>query len=258
MDYELIAVAEKSDGQVTEIVLGPPPGNIVSAKMIAEISAQLQADEKDPHKKLIVFSGQGKHFSFGASVEEHQPEQVGAMLPAFHGLIGQIIGGGIPTLAKVSGLCLGGGCELALACTFIFADEKAKFGVPEIQLGVFPPPACVLLPCRGSDPFAAQMILTGGQFPAEVLQQRGLVNEVVASGKLDEVVDAFFEKQLRPRSASSLRIACRASRMVLAEQYRNFIGRLEDLYLKELMATQDAAEGIRSFLEKKSPQWRDA
>lgn len=257
MSYKLINVGEKNEGEVTEIILGPPPANILTSGMMEEISAQIGEDEKNPHKKLIVFTGEGKHFSFGASVEEHKPGNVGDMLPKFHKFIGDVINCKVPTLAKVSGMCLGGAFELVLACDLIFADETAQFAVPEIQLAVFPPVASVLLPFKCSSTLSQQVILTGERFPAAELQSRGLVNQVVEGGKLDEAVSTFFEKQIKPKSASSLRITKTAGGMVVAEQYKAFIGRLESLYLKDLMSTADAAEGIQAFLEKRQPEWKD-
>ena len=257
MAYELIKVEEKYNGAVTEITLGPPPANILSAKMMEEISAQLVEDEKNQHKKLIIFTGEGKHFCFGASVEEHKPEFVNGMLPGFHTFIGSIINCKVPTLAKVSGLCLGGGFELVLACTFIFADESAKFAVPEIQLAVFPPVASILLPAKGCDLLGAQMVLTGNQVKAGKLYEQGLVNEVVEKEQLDNTVNTFLEKQILPKSASSIQIAHKGSRMFLSQQYENSIGKLEKLYLEDLMSTKDAVEGINAFLEKRVPKWLD-
>lgn len=257
MGYELITVTETQDGQVTEVVLGPPPGNILSAAMMKEISALLEEEAGKPDKKLIIFSGGGKHFSFGASVEEHQPGQVDEMLPAFHRFIGDVIHSPVPTMAKVSGVCLGGAFEFVLACTFIFADGSARFGVPEIQLGVLPPVAAALLPCLTTAQFAAQVILTGESFTAEDLHRRSLVMHVATEESLDEAISLFFDKQLRAKSASSLRITHQAARMVTARQYEKFIGDMEKLYLKDLMATEDAVEGISSFLEKRKPEWKN-
>jgi cyclohexa-1,5-dienecarbonyl-CoA hydratase len=257
MGYKHIKVAETDGGQITEITLGPPPANILSAGMMQEISSQLREDKKKAQKKLIIFAGEGKHFCFGASVEEHTPERVGDMLPKFHTLIGDVIDCDIPTLAKVSGQCLGGGYELVLACDFIFAAKGAKFGLPEIQLGVFPPPACVLVPYKCSGTLSSQMILTGDRLGAEELHGLGLVNGVAEAGQLDQAVSAFFQEQLHPKSASSLRMAKSAASMMLREQYKSFIGKLESLYLTDLMTTADAVEGIRAFLGKRSPQWRN-
>jgi cyclohexa-1,5-dienecarbonyl-CoA hydratase len=258
MSYTLIKVQEKADGAITEIMLCSAPGNVLALAMMKEISAQMKIDEKNPHKKLIVFGADGKHFSFGASVEEHTADKVGDMLPYFHSFIGDIIRCPVPTLAKVSGLCLGGAFEFVLACTFICADESAKFGVPEILLGVFPPPACVLLPARAGDALGAQMILTGDQFEARALRESGLLTLLVEKGNLDAAVNDFFEKKFKPKSASSVRIAHKASRVFLADFYEKHIIQVEKIYLSELMKTSDANEGIRAFLEKRPPQWKDA
>ncbi len=258
MPYELIKVTELHNGQVAEIRLSRPPANIVSAAMMKEISAALDAAQHDPHKKLIILAGEGKHFSFGASVEEHKPEQVSKMLPQFHVFIGKIINSDVPTLAKVSGLCLGGGFEVAMACTFLFAGDKAKFAVPEIQLGVFPPVASALLPLKVGDVMSSQIILSGEQWSAGDLHKHGLINAVTETEALDQAVENFIKGSLLKKSARALRLGHRAARMVLADTYAQYIGRLEALYLQDLMATKDAVEGITSFLEKREPQWVDA
>ena len=258
MSYQLIKVQEKFDGAVTEITLASTPGNVLALAMMREIAAQMKIDEQNPHKKLIVFGAEGKHFSFGASVEEHTADRINEMLPYFHSFIGDIIKCPVPTLAKVSGLCLGGAFEFVLACTFICADESAKFGVPEIVLGVFPPPACVLLPARAGDAAAAQMILTGDQVEAAVLRDCGLLTLLVEKEKLNAAVDDFFEKRMQPKSASSLRLAHTASRRILAGLYDQHIAGIEEIYLKRLAVTADANEGIRAFLEKRPARWKDA
>ncbi len=257
MNYKFINVEERKDNQVTEIVLNSPPANILTSKMMDEISDCLKVQQKVSDKKLIVLSGEGKNFSYGASVKEHLPEFVGDMLPKFHKFIGEILACRIPTLAKVSGSCLGGGFELALACTFIFADQNAKLGIPEIKLAVFPPPACVLLPWRCGDAFASQMILTGEAYPVSQLLEKGIISAVSEEGNLDMDVAAFCNNFILPKSGASLRIACSAARMTTINQYQQYIKQLEQLYLKDLMETQDAVEGIKSFVEKRKPEWNN-
>ncbi|MBN1578053.1 MAG: enoyl-CoA hydratase/isomerase family protein [Chitinispirillaceae bacterium] len=258
MDYQYIKVVEKFDGAVTEITLSSAPGNVLALAMMREIAQQMNIDEQNPHKKLVVFGAEGKHFSFGASVEEHTADRIREMLPYFHSFIGGIVKCPIPTLAKVSGLCLGGAFEFVLACTFICADESAKFGLPEIVLGVYPPPACVLLPARAGDAVAAQMILTGDQVETTALRDCGLLTLLVEKGKLDGAIDEFFTKRLQNKSASSLRLAHTAGRRFLAGTYDRHIGEIEEIYLDKLVATDDANEGINAFLEKRPAQWKDA
>lgn len=258
MNYETISVRVLFDGQVSEITLDAPPANILDARMMAEIEAQLDREKDESGRKLIVFQGRGRHFCFGASVKEHQKDQVGAMLPAFHRLIGKILDHPVPTLAKVRGQCLGGGFELALACGFIVADAEAKFAVPEIKLGVFPPVAALLLPFLAGGALAGRMVVTGETVSAETLQKAGLIGTIAAGDGLDGAVTRFIEEQIVPKSASSLRFAQRASRWALVRHYRDNIGDLERLYLDELMASADANEGIAAFIEKRSPEWRHA
>jgi cyclohexa-1,5-dienecarbonyl-CoA hydratase len=258
MAYTLIKVQETENGAVTEITLSSPPGNVLALAMMKEIAEQIKIDRDNPHKKLIVIGAEGKHFSFGASVEEHTADKIQGMLPHFHSFLSGIIRCPVPTLAKVSGLCLGGAFELVLACTFICADESAKFGVPEILLGVFPPPACVLLPARTGDALSAQMILTGDQFEAKALRECGFLSLLVEKGSLDTAVNDMFEKKFKPKSASSIRIAHKASRVHLADLYDKHIAAVEKIYLNELVKTGDANEGIRAFLEKRQPMWNDA
>jgi cyclohexa-1,5-dienecarbonyl-CoA hydratase len=257
MAYELIKVEEKHGGAVTEITLSSHPGNVLALAMMREISAQIKIDVENPHKKLIVFGAEGKHFSFGASVEEHTADKIGEMLPNFHAFIGEIINCPVPTMAKVSGLCLGGAFEFVLACTFICAENGAKFGLPEIVLGVFPPPASVLLPARAGDALSARIILTGDQVVASELESCGLLTMCSEKEALDGAVDAFFEKQFLPKSASSIRFAHKASRLNLADLYERQIVKAERLYIDELMKTADANEGIQAFLGKRQPEWKD-
>jgi len=256
--YKTITVQELYDGQVCEVTLNTPPANILTAGMMAEIEALLDGKGKNTGRKLIVLQGAGKHFCFGASVEEHQRDQVADMLPAFHRLIGKILDHPVPTLAKVSGQCLGGGFELALASTFVIAEEDASFAVPEIKLGVFPPVAALLLPWMMGSGRANRLVLTGGSMSAETLHQAGLVGVLAPEGQLDKAVKDFIENQIRPKSAASLCTAHKAARLTLVRHYNDHIGDLERLYLEDLMASHDANEGIEAFLEKRKPEWSNA
>lgn len=260
MEYESIQTHDRHGGQVAEIVLGPPPGNIVTAALTSEVAAELRAlqDPSRSNTKLIVIRGEGEHFSYGASVEEHRPGEVGEMLPRFHSLLREILACSIPTMAQVSGLCLGGGFEVALACSMMACDEEAKLGVPEIHLGVFPPAASVLLPCKTTQSHASEIVLTGRRYSGQEIHRMGVASMVSGAGKLDEVVATFIEKQILPKSASSLRLAWQASRRATLQHYDAHIAAVEKLYLETLMSTKDAVEGITAFLEKRAPSWQDA
>jgi cyclohexa-1,5-dienecarbonyl-CoA hydratase len=259
MAYETINVKTRFDGQVTEIALGPPPANILTSQMMRELSAEVERHRGDDagSVKAIVVAGEGKHFSFGASVEEHTADRVRYMLPGFHKLIGEFLECPVPTIAKVRGRCLGGAFELVLACSVVIADADAGLGVPEIKLGVLPPVAGVLLPFMVGQSAASEIVLSGEEFSAADMNWFGVVGRV-ADDDLDGAVDEFIENNLLPKSASSLRYANRLGMSTLAAHYRAHIAAAERLYLDELMSTHDANEGIQSFLEKRKPEWKNA
>lgn len=256
-----VTMHEEHGGRVREVVLGGGKGNIVTEAMVGELREVFRELAKDTaaarRVKLVIVTGEGGHFSYGASVEEHLPGAVERMLPAFHGLIGEILQCDVPTLALVRGLCLGGGFEMALACSLLWCDEGAKLGVPEITLGVFPPVASVILPLKTSEAVALDMILTGRTITAEEALRAGIANRVAPVGTLEAALDDFISSSILPKSASSLRFATSAARSRLRRRYARDIAALESLYLGKLMSTRDAVEGVRAFLEKRPPAWGD-
>jgi cyclohexa-1,5-dienecarbonyl-CoA hydratase len=143
---EKIKVSYTHDNSVARIILDDGKGNVLDHIMMDELLMLLDSYKDNNHIKVIIFEGAGKHFSFGASVDEHQKDMAAAMLKSFHQLFFTLRDLSIPTLAKISGQCLGGGMELAIMCNFLFADKTAKLGQPELVLGVFPPPASIILP----------------------------------------------------------------------------------------------------------------
>jgi len=241
------------DGAGLKLVLNAPKANILDAEMMAEIVAHLDEAAGNPDIKLIIFEGEGPHFCFGASVEEHQKAQANDMLTGFHGMFLRLIDLAIPTAAVVRGQCLGGGMELAIFCNWIFAAPDARFGQPEIQLGVFPPPASLILPMKLGQAAADHLCLTGQSWKAEKAQAAGLVHEVAEDPMA--ALDAFAQKFLVTKSGSALRMAVRAARIDFNETLRTKLPQLQKLYVEELMETADANEGIGSFLEKRKPEW---
>lgn len=243
---------------VARIILNDGKGNIIDTIMMSELQSVLDSFRTRTDLKLIILEGAGKHFSFGASVEEHKKEFAGNMLHSFHNLFYTISDLSIPLLAKVSGQCLGGAMELALICNFIFADKSAVLGQPEIQLGVFPPPASILLPLKIGYAKAEELLITGKRICAAEAMSMGIVNQVYEDrAKLDEAVEIWVQKNILPLSASSLRYAVRASRSFLNHILSKFLPQLEQYYVGDLMETPDANEGINSFLEKRKPIWQN-
>ena len=254
-DYQKIKVRTAHEGQVLRIVLADPPGNILDAQAMGEIMSCLEGEGGRPELKAIVFEGEGKHFCFGASVEEHQKAQAGRMIRTFHGMFKQILRMRTPTVALVRGQCLGGGMELAAFCNFIIAEPSARFGQPEIVLGVFPPVAALILPGIIGQMRADDIVLTGRSIDAATAHGWGLVHQVTEDG--EQALETFLKKRILPKSGESLRFANRASRWVWGERLSQDLDRMERYYVDELMETYDANEGIVSFLEKRPPEWRN-
>jgi cyclohexa-1,5-dienecarbonyl-CoA hydratase len=234
-----------------------PTGNILTVEIVTRLTQALRAATEHAHLKLVTFEGAGADFSFGASVPEHGPDEIQRALPAMHELIYTVLEARVVTGAIVRGRCLGGGFELAMACDAIFAAEEAVMGLPEIALGVFPPAASALLPLKVGASRAARAILTGAVGPVADWRDAGLVERVTPSASLAEEIDRWFDHYLAPRSAESLRHAAVAARLGVIRHVRQALPNLERLYLKDLMSTADAAEGIAAFLQKRAPRWVD-
>lgn len=253
-----VNVTYTHNNSVARIVLDDKKGNVLDHIMMEELQIQLNSFSENHDLKLILFEGAGKHFSFGASVEEHTKELASTMLQNFHKLFYTLRDLSIPTLAKISGQCLGGGLELALMCNILFADKSAKLGQPEIVLGVFPPPASILLPEKIGLARAEELLLTGRTITAEDAKATGLVNELFADKVImDTETEKWIETHIVPKSASSLRYAVKAARAKFNHIISNFLPQLEALYIGKLMETHDANEGINSFLEKRKPVWNN-
>lgn len=250
---ESLSLEPLHDGRVWRVFLDQPKANILDARMIEGLDALFTCARDERHLKLITIEGRGDHFCFGASVEEHQADQVAAMLNGFHNLFRAIAACGVPVVVGVRGQCLGGGLELAAFCHRIFAHPDACFGQPEVALGVFAPVGSAILADRVGRGGADDLLLTGRIVKAK---------EALAMGLIDKVRDTpevaamnWAEKHLLPRSASSLRFVTRAARLSFMRRFEQDIAELERGYVEELMKTEDANEGIASFIEKRKPSW---
>ena len=178
------------------------------------------------------------------------------MLPEFHAFLRSLDEMPLPPLvAQVRGLCLGGGFELALACDFIAAASDTEFGCPEIRLGVFPPAAAALLPLRLSAGRSAELVMTGRRMRGDEARAAGLVELMAEPAELDAALQSWISTRLGPLSAAALRQARRAARWPWRRAWAEELPRAERQYLGELMATQDAREGLDAFLAKRPPQW---
>jgi len=241
------------DGDAARIVLCAPPGNVLDHQMMREVSEALDALARDAKLKLVCFTGEGKHFSFGASVEEHVGERAAGMLRGFHGMFEKLVALGVPTAAVVRGRCLGGGMELAAFCNWVFAHPGAVFAQPEIQLGVFAPVASLVLPQKIGQSRADDVNLTGRNIEAGEAKAMGLVDHLADDPAV--ALEEWARRELAPKSAAALRFANRAARWRWNQLVRDELPALERFYLDELMGSHDANEGLAAFLEKRKAVW---
>lgn len=246
------------DYSVAQIILDDGKGNILDSIMMKELHDVFMELKSENHIKLITIEGAGKNFSFGASVAEHTKAKAPQMLREFHRIFFDIVELSIPLVAKVTGQCLGGGMELALITNFIFADVTAKFAQPEIVLGVFAPPASLILPLKIGQAAADEMLLTGKSISAVEAKELGLVNNIFDDKEsLNTGVDSWIETNILPKSAVSLRYGVKAARSKFNSTLLSLLPELEKMFTDKLMETEDANEGINSFLEKRKPVWKN-
>jgi cyclohexa-1,5-dienecarbonyl-CoA hydratase len=253
-DYENIAY-EVEDG-VAKIKIDRPPLNVLDVKTIEEIVSALEAADADKTVFALVITGEGdRAFSAGVDVSAHLPNRIEDTLHKFHDLFHVLADLRKPTIAKVNGFALGGGCELAIACDLVVASEKAKLGQPEIKVGAIATVAAALLPKLVQRKQAFELLFTGDTISAADAKQLGLVNTVVPLEKLDEAVDELISR-LREKSPVVLQLVRRAIYQGIDLDFKAALDGVTDLYLNQLIKTEDAVEGLKAFLEKRKPEWK--
>lgn len=251
-----VVTLEINEG-VARLRLNRPPLNILTLAGIRELAGALDTVARQDRLKALVLAANGKAFCAGVDIADHTPERTEPMIHEFCALFTQLHTLPVPTIAAVQGAALGGGTELAVACDMVLAATSARFGQPEIKLGVFPPIAAALFPQLIGYQQAARLLFSGETINAGEATQLGLVTTVVADGELETALERLLT-QLRGMSAAALRMTKRALLHGADLGVTRALPRIEDLYVQDLMATADAREGVQSFTEKRQPVWSDA
>jgi len=246
---------KKADG-VARITLARPKHNVLDIEMMTELNAELDLLSIDTELKCAVILGEGPSWCAGVEVADHKPEMVSEMIAVFNGIFERIDKIEVPVIAGVHGACLGGGMEVAIACDVIVAVKSASFGQPEIKLGFFPPYAAIRLPQLIGPAKAIEVCTTGRRYSAEEARQMGFVGYVVDDDKLTGTLDQFIG-DIRTASPLIIRLNKRAVKKHLGLNFQAALDGVSDLFLNELMKTEDTLEGIRSFEEKRRPQWKN-
>lgn len=232
--------------RVARVRLNSPPLNILTSSLQDQIREAFEALRKgEDHNVVVLESGLERRFSAGADVAEHRGEDnCRRMLQAAHGLIAEVLRSPTPTICVVDGPCLGGAFELALAFDQVAAGRDARFGVPEITLGCYPPAALVLMPSKLPMALASDLIQSGRVYSISELNARG-------AGFATECNPAHYADLPRGPLAEATRLL----RSGAAERFLSAVGPVEQAYLERLLTLHDAKEGPEAFLAKRKPDW---
>jgi enoyl-CoA hydratase len=254
--YETVIV--ETDGAVGIIRLNRPKAlNALSRQLIADLNAALDAFEADAAIGAIVLTGSEKAFAAGADIKEMQGlGYVDVFLDDFVARWERLAATRKPVVAAVSGFALGGGCELALMCDLVIAADNARFGQPEITLGLIPGAGGTQRLARAiGKAKTMDMVLTGRMIDAVEAERIGLVSRVVPAAELVETAVAAAGKIAglsRPSVLMAKEAVNRAFESPLSEGIRT-----ERRLFHSLFATEDAREGMAAFLDKRTPAFRN-
>lgn len=255
MPYEMILTETR--GRVGLITLNRPQAlNALNNQLVRELMDALETFDNDDNIGAMVLTGSEKAFAAGADIKEMADKSIrqmmdGDSITAF----GRILNIRKPVIAAVSGYALGGGCEVAMSCDMIVASESAKFGQPEIAIGVIPGAGGTQRLTRAvGKALAMEMILNNRTLSAQEALQFGLVNRVVPIERyLDEAL------QLADEIASRAPLAIRAAKKMINQAYELSLkdaihAERQEFY--NLFATEDQKEGMNAFIEKRKPEWK--
>ena len=252
---ELIQISTDEVGVALLQLDRPEARNALSPEMMEEIASELERIDPDPGVRCVVIAGSDDVFAAGADIralsERTFAETLRHPAASFWRRLAAIR---TPLVAAVSGYALGGGCELALACDMIVASDDARFGQPEITLGIIPGGGGTQRIARTvGKQLAMEYVLTGRRFDAAMAQRMGLVNKVVNKGNcLQEALE--LARTVAERPPIAVRLAKQA--VLAAEETALSAGIESERRLYELaMATEDRAEGMQAFLEKREPKF---
>ena len=239
---------------LARIVLNHGKQNVIDFQMMDELAATLDSLEGQPEISTVVFETAGEHFCAGVDIPSHTPDKVATMLQKFHGVIRRLLKTSKVTIAAVKGYCLGGGAELAMTCDIVITTDSAHWGFPEIRLGCFPPVATAALATVVGQKLAAELVLTGRSFDGRKAERIRLANRAVPADKLKDAVAESIDRLVR-LSPAALAHTKRAMYSWDSAHVEKGLQRAEDIYLKDLINTEDAQEGIRAWMERRNPKW---
>ncbi len=253
---ELQFIISKRENDVARITLNRPKHNVLDIAMMKELNSELERIAADDTLKCLVITGEGKSFCAGVEVSDHKPEMVDEMVAVFNRIFELVNMIDIPVIAAVNGACLGGGMEVAIAADIIIASQKAIFGQPEVKLGFFPPYAAIRLPELVGPAKAVEICTTGRTYSADDARAMGFVSQTATEDTFEETVEKAV-KEIAASSPLILKLNKRAVKRHIGTSFQQGVDLVSDYFLNTLMKTQDTLEGIKSFEEKRKPEWKN-
>ncbi len=244
-------------GGVGRLILDNPPVNVLTIAVMEDAVEALRALEADPAAKVIVVEAAGdRAYSAGVDVADHTPEKMRHMLDIFDELCMGLHRSNKPTIALVRAMALGGGCELVACCDMALASEKATFGQPEIKVGVFPILGVALFPAMLGPKAASELLLSGDTYSAADALRMGLVSRVVADEEFETAAERYVGTLVR-NSGLVMSLTKKAMLAGLGKSAEESLRAADAVYVDELMVTADANEGLRAFIERRRPEWKE-
>jgi cyclohexa-1,5-dienecarbonyl-CoA hydratase len=246
----------QSDGPVARLTLQRPEHNLLNEQMLRELAQSIGRVSETAGVKLIVLDAAGKVFSAGVDIGEYTGERAFSMVDAFHSACVAMVEAAQPVLVIVDGAALGGGAELVAYGDLVVATPRARFALPEITIGMFPPLASTMFPHIVGPKRALELILTGEAISAERARDLGLVNRLVPEAQLQTAVNELIAK-ITAQSGAVLGMAKKAVLAGMGMSLRDALRNSMNIFLNELYRLEDSQEGLRALLEKRKPQWKN-
>src|SRR6202140_2056246 len=244
------------DGPVGRLTLNRLEHNLLDETMLRELADGIGLIAENASIKLIVIDADGKVFSGGVDIGEYTAERAFSMLDAFHAACIAMVEAPQPVLVVVNGPAIGGGAELIAYGDLVVATPRARFALPEITIGIFPPLASTMFPLIIGPKRALELVLTGEAITAERARDLGLVNRLVPEAKLQTAVNELIGK-ITAQSGAVLGMAKKAVLGGMGLSLRDALRQSMSIFLNELYRLEDSREGLRALIEKRKPQWKN-
>ncbi len=239
------------------LTINRPPMNILNIATMEEMNDVLTTLRGNKDIKVLVISSTGeKAFSAGVDVTDHTEDKAEKMLQVFHDIFRNMSKLDQVTVAALKGLTLGGGCEIAIFCDLAIAADNLKIGQPEIKLSSMAPVALLILPRLIGLKKTSELLLTGKIIEAAEAEQIGLINKAAPLASFDSDLESFVQP-FTELSLIGLKFSKKGIHLGLESSFLEGLEKIEKIYLNELMVSEDSHEGLKAFMEKRKPLWKN-